>query len=177
MKTLSTTLTALLVSLTFLAASQARAQSTVTLGTLTCTGGEGIGLVVGSNKSYACQFLPTDGEKAQTYEANVTKIGLDIGITGTSTIVWSVLSTSLDTHKGMLAGTYSGATADASIVYGGGAKILVGGGQGSVALQPLSVQGQTGVNLAVGVAAMTLNPDQELAFDELGPEGNFATRQ
>lgn len=162
MHTLRTLLAALVAGLVLIAPAQSHAQSAVTLGTLTCTGGEGIGLVVGSNRSYACEFVPSDGGATQVYEANVTKIGLDIGFTGTSVIIWSVLSTSQATHKGMLAGTYSGATADASVVYGGGAKILLGGSGGSVALQPVSVQGQTGVNLAVGVAAMTLNASEDL---------------
>ncbi len=133
-----------------------QAQTAVSIGTLTCTGGEGVGLILGSTKSYDCTFAPGDTAPQENYEAKVTKIGVDVGITGTTVIVWSVFSTSQDIVGGMLAGTYTGATADASIGIGGGAKILVGGSQNSISLQPLSIQGQSGLNLAVGVAAMTL---------------------
>ena len=44
-----------------------------------------------------------------------------------------------------------------SVGVGGGANVLVGGFNKTIALQPLSVQGQTGVNLAVGIAGLSLN--------------------
>ena len=52
--------------------------------------------------------------------------------------------------------TYLGVNAEASIVTGGGANLLVGGFERSFTLQPLSVQAQTGVNLAVAVTSMKL---------------------
>jgi hypothetical protein len=57
---------------------------------------------------------------------------------------------------GALAGTYAGATAEATFAVGLGANVLVGGSQSSVALQPVSVQGQTGLNIAAGLAKFTL---------------------
>ena len=51
-----------------------------------------------------------------------------------------------------------GATGEATVAVGLGANVLVGGSIRSVALQPLSATGQTGLNLAVGVADLQLLP-------------------
>lgn len=134
--------------------SGANAQSAIKLGTLTCTGGEGVGLVLGSKKSYECRFVGSDGA-SDGYTATVTKIGLDVGVTAKATMVWTVLAASQPRAPKALAGSYVGATADTSLGLGAGVKVLVGS-QNSVTLQPVSVQGQTGVNLAVGVAELTL---------------------
>jgi hypothetical protein len=124
-------------------------------GTLTCSGGEGVGLILGSKKSYDCTFTAIDGRK-EGYRASVTKIGLDIGVTGKSVMVWTVLTSSSPPKPRALAGTFAGASADVAVGVGGGAKVLVGGSQNSVTLQPVSVQGQTGINLALGVAELSL---------------------
>ena len=134
----------------------ATAQNMVEIGTLTCVGGEGVGLLIGSQKTYACTFVSSTNSDRETYDATVTKIGLDIGITGKTTMVWTVLAASQRVRPGILRGTYAGASADAAIGVGGGAKVLVGGSSRSIALQPVSVQGQSGINLAVGVAGMKL---------------------
>lgn len=132
-----------------------RAQSAIEVGNLTCTGGEGVGMILGSQKSFSCTFAGTGGVR-ETYSATVTKIGLDIGVTGQTVMVWTVLAATQDLQPGVLAGNYAGASADASVGIGGGANILVGGSQQAITLQPVSVQGQTGLNLAVGVAGMVL---------------------
>lgn len=133
----------------------ATAHSNIAVGTLTCTGGEGVGLVLGSKKSYYCTFSANAGP-SEDYAATVTKVGLDIGITGKTVMIWTVLAATSDVQPGMLAGSYAGAAADASVGIGGGANVLIGGSSESVVLQPVSVQGQTGLNLAIGVAGMTL---------------------
>jgi Protein of unknown function (DUF992) len=150
-----------LLSLTALAATAAlstgaAAQSTIKAGTLTCTGGQGVGLILGSLKSYACHFVPANGQRGESYQATVTRLGVDVGVTGKTTMIWTVLAATDTLAPRALAGAYGGAAADASIGVGAGAKALVGGSQNSVALQPVSVQGQTGVNLAVGVAGLSL---------------------
>ncbi len=131
------------------------AQDTVAVGTLTCTGGQGVGLILGSKKSYRCSFSKNSGPP-ESYAATVTKVGLDIGITGETVMIWTVLAAGQDVREGMLAGNYAGAAADVSVGIGGGANVLIGGSTQSVILQPVSVQGQTGLNIAVGVAGMTL---------------------
>jgi len=144
-----------LLALQFLVVS-AQAQSQVSLGTLTCSGGEGVGMILGSQKTFRCSFSPTTGGRPEGYQATITKVGLDIGVTGKTVIVWTVFATTQKVKPGMLSGTYSGASADVAIGVGGGAKVLIGGSEKSVVLQPLSVQGQTGINLAVGIASMEL---------------------
>ncbi len=141
---------------TLLLTMSAQAQTKSSVGTLTCVGGEGVGLIVGSSKSYSCKFAGTDGRVRETYNATVTKIGLDVGVTGKTVIIWSVLAASSALKRRALTGNYGGAAADASIGVGGGAKVLVGGSNDSIVLQPVSVQGQTGINLAVGVAGLNL---------------------
>lgn len=132
------------------------AQNTIEAGTLTCKGGEGAGLILGSKKTYACVFKPAGGAPEEAYTATVTRIGLDIGVTGKSTMIWTVFAPSTALAARALAGSYAGAAADASLGVGGGAKALVGGSKNSFTLQPLSVQGQSGLNLAVGIAGMSL---------------------
>lgn len=131
------------------------AESNFEVGTLTCKGGEGVGLILGSKKTYACTFSGTNGA-TEDYEATVTKIGLDIGVTGDTTMVWTVLSAQGPVDPRGLAGNYVGAAADVALGIGAGAKVLVGGSKNQITLQPLSVQGQTGVNLALGVAEFKL---------------------
>jgi hypothetical protein len=132
------------------------AQTKVQIGTLTCVGGEGIGLVVGSTKTYGCTFAPTGGRRTEAYQATVTKIGLDVGVTGQTTMIWTVLAASQPRRGGALSGSYGGAAADVALGVGGGGKVLIGGSANSIVLQPLSIQGQTGINIAIGVAGMTL---------------------
>ncbi len=143
-------------ALSLAAALPVSAQTKVSIGTLTCTGGAGLGLIIGSKKSYQCSFTPSSRAETQRYRGSVTKIGLDIGRTGRTVMVWTVLAGTRAVRPGMLAGNYYGAAADAAIGVGGGAKVLIGGLNRSIVLQPLSVQGQRGLNLAVGVAGMTL---------------------
>jgi Protein of unknown function (DUF992) len=135
--------------------AQAEAQARLEVGQLVCRGGGGVGLIIGSRKSFACNFRPVGGGD-QRYSATITNIGLDLGITGNTTLVWTVLASSNRLGRGELAGTYSGAGTDASIGVGGGANLLVGGSRRSIALQPLSGQVQTGVNFAAGIKGLRL---------------------
>jgi hypothetical protein len=130
------------------------AQTKVKAGTLTCTGGAGVGLILGSKKTYECTYVSLSN-RSERYSASITKIGLDVGVTNESTMIWTVLAPS-DVVKGGLRGNYAGATADVAIGVGGGAKVLLGGSDDTIALQPVSIQGQTGLNLAVGVAELSI---------------------
>ena len=154
------TLTAMAIAaaatVALLAAAPARAQGVLEVGTLTCFGEGGVGLILGSKKSYDCRFEPVGGSGPEPYGATVTRLGLDIGVTGKTVMVWTVLATGNNVRPGMLRGSYVGAAADASLGVGVGAKLLVGGSKRSITLQPLSVQGQGGVNLAIGVAELAI---------------------
>jgi Protein of unknown function (DUF992) len=145
-----------LAALTILTAPAAQAQGLVTLGQLVCKGEGGIGLLIVSQKSFGCRFMPSGNRSVQRYTATVTNFGLDIGKTGNTTLVWTVLSSSNRTGPGMLSGTYAGAGANASIGVGGGGSLLVGGSNNTVSLQPLSGQVQTGLNIAAGIEGLTL---------------------
>lgn len=127
----------------------------VQVGTLTCSVSAGIGLVVGSQRNVSCNFQPENGPP-EAYTGTMTKIGLDVGVTTGSAIVWGVFA-GTNRYTGMLSGTYSGAQAEATVGAGLGANVLVGGSNRSVALQPLSVQGQVGLNVAAGVGSLELH--------------------
>ena len=127
----------------------------VEAGVLRCTISGGIGFVVGSRKAVSCVFRHRGGPD-EVYSGRITKIGLDIGITRRTEVVWAVLAPTANLPPASLAGRYGGVTAEATIFLGVGANALLGGSRRSVILQPLSVQGQTGLNIAAGVAGLVL---------------------
>ena len=143
---------ALLLTLAVPAGAQPRR---VQVGTLECSLSSSIGLIVGSQRNVNC-LLRAEGRQIEAYEGTITRIGLDIGVTTGGAIIWAVFTDS-DRYPGMLSGTYVGATAEASVAAGLGANVLVGGSNRTVALQPVSVQGQVGLNIAAGVGQLELH--------------------
>ena len=139
-------------------AAQAQTQDRTKVGALTCDISGGIGMIIASKKDVTCLFTPSapDAPK-EVYTGSITKFGLDIGATSGGEMVWSVFAPS-NRKFGALAGSYGGASAEATVGVGAGANVLVGGSDRTVTLQPLSVQGQTGLNLAVGVSGLNLHP-------------------
>jgi hypothetical protein len=127
----------------------------VQVGTLACSISAGVGLVVASQRNVSCNFQP-DGGPPEAYTGTMTRIGVDVGFTTGGAMVWGVFA-GTNRFAGMLNGTYAGATAEATVAAGLGANVLVGGSNRSVALQPLSVQGQVGLNVAAGVGALDLH--------------------
>ncbi len=140
------------------ALTMASAQDRIETGVLDCMVEGGIGFIFGSSRDLVCTFTSIDQAIApETYVGTITKYGLDIGVTGTTLIRWAVVSPTGSIYAtGGLAGTYVGAQASASVAVGVGANVLVGGLDQSFALQPVSIQAQDGVNVAVGVAELTL---------------------
>jgi hypothetical protein len=134
------------------------AQSPVRLGTLNCDVSGGIGLIITSKKDLLCIYTPDGGGPRETYGGSIRKFGLDIGATTGGQMIWVVYA---PTRGGpnALAGEYLGATAEATLGAGAGANALVGGSNRTFTLQPLSVQAQSGLNLAAGVAGLTLRPE------------------
>lgn len=136
----------------------ALAQSNRTkVGTLTCDISAGIGLIITSKKSVTCMFTPSQQGPREVYTGSITKFGLDIGATAGGEMIWAVYAPT-SRRFGALAGQYGGASAEATVGAGVGANVLVGGSNRTVTLQPVSVQGQAGANLAVGVAGLDLQP-------------------
>ena len=127
------------------------------VGTLSCDISGGIGLIITSKKDLTCMFTPSQPGPKEVYVGSITKFGLDLGATAGGEMVWAVYAPS--TRKfGALAGNYGGATAEATVGAGLGANVLVGGSDRTVAMQPVSVQGQAGLNVAAGVADLRLRP-------------------
>jgi hypothetical protein len=148
------------IALSFAAApsSPATAQGAkLVAGTLTCKGEPSVGLVVGSQQKLDCSFSPAGKGRVREFKGTITKVGLDIGFKSESVIVWTVLGSSEKVPSKILIGNYGGVSGEATVALGVGANALVGGSDKSVVLQPLSVQGQKGLNLAVGVTGLTLS--------------------
>ncbi|MBX9772967.1 MAG: DUF992 domain-containing protein [Xanthobacteraceae bacterium] len=139
----------------FAALEPAAAQRT-RAGMLGCDVSGGIGLIIGSQRRLVCTFSPDGGGPQEVYHGTISRLGLDIGATAGGTMAWAVFSEFVGPRPGSLAGDYIGATGEATIAVGLGANVLVGGSNRQIALQPLSVGGQVGLNLAVGVAELQL---------------------
>jgi hypothetical protein len=135
------------------AAQRARA------GLLTCDVSAGIGFIIGSNKQVSCVYAPDGPGPQQTYIGSFKTFGLDIGATAGGVMVWGVFAET-SRGRGFLAGDYVGASAEATVAAGLGANALVGGSDRTVALQPVSVSGQTGLNLALGIGDLSLRPER-----------------
>jgi hypothetical protein len=147
---------AVAIALTVASAEPAAAQR-VKAGLLTCDVSAGIGLIIGSQKQVACIFTPDQPAPQEAYGGAITKFGLDIGVTAGGVMVWAVFTETV-AGPGFLAGDYIGASGEATVAAGLGANVLIGGSNRTVALQPVSVGGQIGLNLAVGVASLHLGP-------------------
>jgi hypothetical protein len=146
-------------AMSMLAGSLATAQpiQRVQVGVLECRGGASIGFIVGSVTNLGC-VLRVDGMPEDRYIATIRKVGVDLGITQESALAWGVYATVARLGPGDLSGNYAGAQGSASIGVGVGGNVLVGGSDNSIALQPLSVQGQVGLNVAAGLASLELRP-------------------
>lgn len=137
-------------------ASPAQAQPAgVKVGVLTCDVSSGFGFVFGSSRSLHCTFSPSPGH-AEHYVGTISKFGVDIGYLQSAVMIWAVFAPTSELAPGSLAGTYAGATASATVAVGAGANVLVGGSNKSVTLQPVSIEGNTGLNVAAGIGAITL---------------------
>ena len=127
-------------------------------GLLTCDVSPGIGLIIGSKKQVSCVFgadQPNWASRREDYDGSIRKFGLDLGATTGGVMIWAVFTDTV-AGPGFLAGEYVGAAGEATLGAGVGANVLIGGSNRTVTLQPLSVGGQIGLNLAVGVAALNL---------------------
>ena len=127
------------------------------VGVLECRGGASVGFIVGSVTHLGC-VLRADGVPDDRYVATIRKVGLDIGITEETTLAWVVYAPVARLGPGDLSGDYAGAQGSAAIGVGLGGNVLVGGSANSIALQPLSVQGQVGLSVSAGLESLELRP-------------------
>jgi len=131
------------------------AQADVRVGVMTCDMDGGFGYILGSSRGLHCTFVPAAGA-AEHYAGTISKFGVDIGYVQNAVIVWSVVAPTVALPSGSLTGTYGGATASATIGVGVGANVLVGGSSDTISLQPVSIEGGTGLNVSGGFASMSL---------------------
>jgi hypothetical protein len=136
-------------------APPARAQGGVQVGVLTCNVSAGWGFVFGSTRQLRCTFAPRPGY-AEHYIGTISKFGVDIGYLQGAVMVWGVVAPTTRLAPGALAGNYVGVSGGATVGVGATANVLIGGSGRSITLQPVSIQGNSGLNVAAGVAAMRL---------------------
>lgn len=136
------------------------APQNVELGTLTCQLAANENLLVYARESFACTFEGDD--RKTSYAGRVTKVGANLQLKNNQTLRWLVLAPARYDAPGMLAGSYLGASGEAAVGVGAGAKLLVGGSDDAITLQPLSVSTTTD---AVGLS-LTLD---SLKLDYVGP--------
>ncbi|MDB5655360.1 MAG: hypothetical protein JWQ94_2973 [Tardiphaga sp.] len=135
--------------------ASANAQQGVRVGVIECTGGQNVSFVVGSTASLNCVFQ-SEGGRAEAYVATIKRFGLDLGFTQNTTVQWAAFAPSTRVPRGALAGTYGGVGSNASVGVGFGGNFLLGGNGNQYSLQPISVQGQTGLNVAAGIVSLDL---------------------
>ena len=133
---------------------QAAGKSGANVGSLTCNVAGGIGFVFGSSKDLSCIFTRTDGI-AERYTGSIKKFGIDVGFTKEAQMVWLVFAPG-SIAPGALAGNYAGGTVSGTVGVGAGANVLIGGSSQQVTLQPVSVEGSIGLNVAAGIGAVEL---------------------
>jgi hypothetical protein len=149
-----------LIALAWLWISSAHAQQATReaqVGVLNCTVEGGTGFIIGSKKTLNCTFERSDARPSETYLGEIKKFGIDIGRTQVSKLSWAVFAPSKSVEEfGRLAGSYGGVSGEVTVGVGLGANFLVGGFDKSIALQPLSLQAQTGLNIAAGISSLEL---------------------
>ena len=146
---------AALGALVLASAPAAASHSGVKVGSLTCNVASGWGFVFGSSKDLHCVFRGNG--RNDHYTGSISKFGVDLGYTEGGVLVWGVFAPTSDVRAGALEGDYAGATASATIGVGLGANVLVGGLDKSIALQPLSMEGNKGLNVAAGIGSISLH--------------------
>lgn len=138
------------------AATPARAEP-FHVGSLLCSGGPRVGVLIGSTQTLSCVFHRRGSSRRYVYEGRVTRVGLDVGVTGNSVLSWAVFARNSRIRHGTLRGSYVGGSASVALGPGRGANVLIGGSRRSISLQPISLERAIGVNLAATVTHLTLS--------------------
>jgi hypothetical protein len=128
----------------------------IRVGGLTCATAPRVGLVLGSRQDMRCVFLSSGTDRKYTYVGTIRRVGLDIGVTRGGTLFWGVFARNSNIGRGTLRGSYVGASGNVALGVGLGANVLIGGSRRTITLQPLSVEGQIGLNLALGVSNLVI---------------------
>jgi hypothetical protein len=128
----------------------------VQVGMLRCNLAPSIGLIVAESQRMSCRFAPNGPYPPQNYNGVMNTVGLELGVTAGGVMAWRVFAPTGGTPIGALAGEYVGASGDISVGVGVGGNVLFGGSNRTIALQPLSVEGDVGVGVSLGVSGLTL---------------------
>jgi Protein of unknown function (DUF992) len=140
--------------------AQAQEKGTVRAGYLTCHVDSGWGFIFGSSRKVKCAYT-RNKNYTEYYTGTISKFGADIGYLESAVMLWTVVAPTTDLGEGALAGHYAGATASVALGVGAGANVLIGGFKKSIALQPISIEGQNGLNVAAGIASLDLKFDKK----------------
>jgi hypothetical protein len=143
--------------LAVLAAAPADAQVASQIGLLSCDVSPGIGLILMQKQSMTCTFRRTGGA-VERYRGTINEYGLELGGVEKGHLVWAVAAATQGVPAGALSGTYAGVAADVAFGPGVGASALIGGTGRAFSLQPISVEGEVGINIAAGVRTLNLTP-------------------
>ncbi len=155
-RTLTAAVAALALFATMAIPAHAQQKMTVKTGYLTCHVASGWGFIIGSSRKIHCTYS-SKAHHTEHYTGTISKFGADIGYLQSAVILWAVAAPTTDLGAGALAGHYAGAQASVALGVGAGANVLIGGFKKSIALQPVAVEGQNGLNVAAGIAAMSLH--------------------
>jgi uncharacterized protein DUF992 len=137
-------------------ASAGASESGIKIGVLSCGMESSVGMIIASSKRVDCVYQPSGGGRVEHYDGRISKIGIDVVVTNQTVLVWGVFAPG-KVKRGALEGTYVGASAEATLAVGLGANVLIGGFKRSISLQPVSLQMQTGINIAAGAAGLHLD--------------------
>jgi hypothetical protein len=158
MTTLRTTCLSAAAAALLMTAAPTGVQANVEAGGLTCHSAGGVGFVVGSVLNLECVFVPSTGGPAHHYVGVIRRYGVDLGVTKDVALGWVVFAPTGVIHPGDLAGAYGGVQGNASVGVGVGANAMLGGSNYTFALQPVSAEGQIGLNVSAGVTGLELQP-------------------
>lgn len=147
---------ALAIAAGLIAAAPAAAESGVKAGYLKCNVEGNVSFIFGSSRDVVCTYKPQSGKRVDRYGGEIRQFGVDIGYLEDGVILWGVVAPTADVGPGALAGDYGGVSADIAAVYGVGANALIGGSDKGIVLQPLSVEGLKGFNIAGGIGILNL---------------------
>lgn len=140
----------------FVSAPAFAATKHLEVGKLECNLSGNFGAILAAKETTSCVFTPSAPGDTVKYTGTITEFGLDIGKIKAAKLVWLVDAVSEQPNYD-LAGTYVGVEADASFGLGAGAYVLTGS-QNALTLQPVAVDGEEGINAAVGVVRFDLKP-------------------
>jgi len=132
------------------------------VGVLECKlSGSGPSIIV-ENQAIDCVYDDDDeGGRPVHYVGKLTKIGANLSVNGPGDLAWVVAAATRQLGPGALAGDYAGPGATVKVGVGGGGAILVGGSDNTISLQPLSVEGGTGLGVTAGIESLTLAYDPD----------------